>query len=84
MGRSAKSPPISVAPVSSKKQLMGVNAVCLFLGGISAESLLRMRNDPCERFPHPLQMLGRTPMWTVEQMERYVTKKESEVSQISA
>jgi hypothetical protein len=84
MGRKAKIPQMIVAPVSSKKQLLGIAAVCRFLGGISDDSLAKLRNDPNDRFPHPLQMLGNTPMWSVEQLERYVSRKEKEVEKISA
>ncbi|HEX8915978.1 MAG TPA: hypothetical protein VF796_26760 [Humisphaera sp.] len=84
MGRKAKDPPVTVAPVSSKKQLLRADAVCQFLGGISRDSLDSIRNDPDERFPAPLQMLGNTPMWSVEQLERYVSRKEKDVGQMSA
>lgn len=84
MGRPAKIQPIVVAPVSSKKQLLDKRAVLAFMGGISHDTLLRIRNDPDERFPQPLQMVGNSPMWTVDQLERYVSRKEKEVSQLSA
>jgi hypothetical protein len=84
MGRKAKDPQKLVAPVSSKKQLLGIDAACAFLGGIHRNSLDRIRNDPDERFPAPLQMLGKTPMWTVEQIERYVDRKAKDVEAISA
>lgn len=79
MGRRAKNPVQLVAPVSSKKQLLRVAAVCEFLGGISIDSLHRLRSDPAERFPPALQMLGNTPMWSVDQLEKYVARKEREV-----
>lgn len=84
MGRKAKEPLVAVAPVSSKKQLLRSEAVCQFLGGLSHDSLDRLRRDADERFPTPLQMLGNTPMWSVEQLERYVARKEKEVGSISA
>ena len=84
MGRRAKHPIVAVLPVSSKKQLMRIDAVCVFLGGINADTLNKLRNDPDERFPQPLQLLGNTPMWSVEQLERYVVKKEKAVEAISA
>ena len=79
MGRTAKAPLTLVAPVSSKKQTLSQSAVCAFLGGISTDSLYKLRNDPAERFPKPLQLLSNTPMWSVEQLERYVARKEKEV-----
>lgn len=82
MGRRAKNPPIVVAPVRSKKQLLGIRDVCTFLGGISADSLNTLRRDG--RFPQPLQLLNKTPMWSVEQLERYVGRKEKEVERITA
>lgn len=84
MGRRAKQPKILVAPVSSKRQLLGREAVCTFLGGISEDSLQRIRNEKAERFPSPLQMLGQTPMWSVEQLERWVGQKMKEVDQLTA
>jgi hypothetical protein len=84
MGRRAKEPQVAVLPVSSKKQLLTATGVCTFLGGISHDSLLRLRNDPSERFPQPLQILGGTPLWSVEQLERYVGRKEKEVESIGA
>jgi hypothetical protein len=83
MGRKAKES-VVVLPVSSKKQLMRKDAVRKFLGGISDDSLDRMRADPAERFPQPIQMMGNTPMWSVEQAERYVARKEKEVEAIGA
>lgn len=84
MGRRAKVPQQLVAPVSSKKQLLTIEGVRMFMGGISADSLKKLRDDPAERFPQPLQMLGNTPMWSVEQLERFVTRKEKEVERLSA
>ncbi|HZN68507.1 MAG TPA: hypothetical protein VFB66_24710 [Tepidisphaeraceae bacterium] len=75
---------MAILPVSSKKQLLTAAGVCRFLGGISHDSLGRIRNDPAERFPQPLQILGNTPMWSVEQLERYVARKEKEVESIGA
>ena len=43
MGRKAKNPPVLVAPVSSKKQLLTIEGVRMFLGGISPDSLKRLR-----------------------------------------
>ena len=84
MGRKAKAPTTIVAPISSSKRLMRIEAVCTFLGGIDADSFLKIRNDPDERFPKPLQMLGNTPMWSVDQVERYVERKQLEVEKQSA
>ena len=84
MGRRAKEPAVLVAPVSSKKQLLDLGATCKFLGGISADSLGRIRNDPDERFPQPLQMLGNSPRWSVEQLERYIDRKTRDVEKLSA
>jgi len=83
MGRRSKNLRQSVLPVSSKKQLLNSAATCEFLGGLSTDSLSRIRKDKDERFPQPLQMLGKTPMWSVEQLERYVVRKEKEVEAIS-
>lgn len=84
MGRRAKEPYVAVQPVTSKKQLLNAAGVCKFLGGISHDSLGRIRNDAAARFPEPLQILGNTPMWSVEQLERYVARKEKEVESIGA
>lgn len=84
MGRRSKFVRQAVSPVSSKKQTLMIAGVCEFLGGISADSLAKLRSDPAERFPRPLQMLGNTPMWTVEQLERYVARKEKEVEAIAS
>jgi hypothetical protein len=84
MGRKRKEPFISVMPVSSKKQLLRIEGVCNFLGGISADVLADLRGKEGEGFPAPIQMLGSTPMWTVEQIERYVSRKEKEVESLSA
>lgn len=84
MGRKSKEPPVIVAPVSSKKQLMTIDAVCLFLGGMSHDTLRLIRDDAAEGFPKPLQMTGNTPRWSVEQIERYIDKKTKAVSQLSA
>lgn len=73
-----------VAPVSSKQQLLRAEAVCAFLGGISVKSLYRLREDKAEGFPAPIQMLGNTPMWTVEQLERYIARKQREVEALNA
>ena len=84
MGRRSTAPGVIVAPISSKKQLLSRTAACAFLGGISPDSLDRLRNNPEERFPQPLQMLGQSPMWTVDQLERYVARKEKQVDSLSA
>lgn len=83
MGRRAKSPRVLVAPVSSKKQLLNRDAVCTFLGGISHDSLDRLRDDKSERFPQPLQMLNQTPLWSVEQLERYIARKEEAAAKLT-
>ena len=84
MGRRAKNPVQMVAPVASKKQLLRIEGVCQFLGGISGDSLQKLRDDAGERFPQPLQMLASTPMWSVEQLERYVARKEQDVSKLAS
>jgi hypothetical protein len=82
MGRRSKTPAVLVAPVSSKKQLMNKAAVCKFLGDISTDSLDHIRNDPDQRFPQPLQLLRNSPLWTVDQLEKYVGRKEREVEML--
>lgn len=84
MGRRRKEPFIAVLPVSSKKQLLRIEGVCNFLGGISADVLADLRDKKGEGFPAPIQMLGTTPMWTVEQLELYVNRKVKEVEALSA
>lgn len=79
MGRRMKNPPLTILPVSSKKQLLKMDKVCEFLGGISHETLSRLRNDPAERFPPALQIFSQMPLWSVDQLERYVARKEKEV-----
>jgi predicted DNA-binding transcriptional regulator AlpA len=83
MGRRAKEPYAAVAPVSSRKQLMDGEAVRKFLGGISSASFDRIRNDPGQRFPPPVQILGNKLLWTLEQLERYVDRKVKEVEALS-
>jgi predicted DNA-binding transcriptional regulator AlpA len=79
MGRRKKDPHELVAPVTSKKQLLDITAVCTFLGGIGRDALASLRDDQDERFPKPLQIFGNSPMWSVEQIERYVTRKTEDV-----
>lgn len=84
MGRRSKTIQTPVLPVSSKKQLLRIEGVCTFLGNISPDALDKLRNDPEKRFPKPLQILGTTPMWSVEQLERYVAREEKLVEALSA
>lgn len=84
MGRRQKNPPIIVNPITSKKQLMNIEAVRNFLGGMSEDAFKKLRDDTSERFPKPLQITGSSPMWSVEQVERYVAKKEKDSEKLSA
>lgn len=83
MGRRAKNQQNPVLPVSSKKQLLRIEGVCAFLS-VSRDTLDRLRGDTAERFPTPLQMLATTPLWSVEQLEKYVARKEQEAEALSA
>ena len=84
MGRRSKNPMQLITPVSSKKQLLNMEAVRAFLGGISEDSLQRLRNDPEANFPKPLQIFAQTPVWSVEQIERFIARQEKVVEAISA
>jgi predicted DNA-binding transcriptional regulator AlpA len=59
--------------VMSDKQLLADHEVCRRLG-ISREAFEWIRNDPSMRFPRPLQIWS-FPVWTVEQVERYVAER---------
>lgn len=83
MGRAAKNPVTVVTPITSKKQLMQIKAVCQFLGGISDDTLADIRKTD-SRFPKPLQVIGGGPMWSVEQLEKFISHKEKEAEKLSA
>ena len=84
MGRRAKVPVVTVLPVSSKKQLLQIEAVCQFLGGISRGSLENIRNDKDLHFPKPLQILGQTPLWSLDQIERFIARNEKQLENLVA
>lgn len=82
MSRRAKNPNPVVAPVSSKKQLLDRKAVCQFLGGIGEDLLDEIRNDASRGFPPALQCVGKRPMWSVDQLEKFVARGEKEVEHL--
>jgi hypothetical protein len=78
MGRGPKNP----MQITSKKQLPGIKAVCAFLGGIGDESPMRLRNGPNQCFPKPLQHFSNTPLWSIDQIENFVVRKEKEIEML--
>ena len=83
MGRRAKDPYAAVQPVSSKKQLLTAEEVRKLLGGVSHDTFARLRDDDEARFPKPLQIF-KSPMWTVDQIERWIARHEKQVEAIGA
>ena len=80
-----KAPRLPKPPVEiphSGKQLLDIKRTCAFLC-MDRESLRTIRNDPDERFPQPLQILRDKPMWPLEELERYVERKQREVQSLN-
>lgn len=71
MGRSAKE---AVVLPASDRRLLDTKQSCAFLA-ISHDTLARLRADPAERFPHPLQITQGKQHWAQADLEAWVDRK---------
>lgn len=60
--------------IDSKKRLMNRSQVASMMG-ISVRTLTRIRNDPDSGFPKPVDIAAQA-RWTVDQVERFLARKE--------
>jgi predicted DNA-binding transcriptional regulator AlpA len=73
-------PKRDASAISSGKKLLDTARLCDFLS-ISDDSIATLRADPDEAFPEPVEIVKGKLHWALEDVERYVERKQKRAKQ---